>query len=1023
MPTERPPRVRIVDPAEQSPIAQYAAIADLFGRESRGLFHTLVVRAPVALTVFDRDMRHVAVSARWCTTFGIAAEDIVGRLHYDVFPEIPEKAREVHRRCLAGASASGENEPYYHDDGRIDFVDWEIHPWRDASGEVGGIVLFVETRTSAREAEQSLADRDARLRALWEQAADPMFIHALGGGLLDANPEACRLLELDKDDLERRANENAGAVFGEGWDKVLGANSSFEAPVMTEGSIRSAGGVDIPVEIRASLVDTRQGPIIVSIARDIRRRMIAEAALRDLSRFPSENPQPVLRVEPTGRVLYANEAAGYLLKNWGVAIGDRLPARERELVRECMATAEPVREVYEAGERTYEILFSASAGGPHVNIYGNDITERRRVERQLERSEARARMIFKHAPIGFTVGNRDGVMLECNEMMAEIFGRPMSEIVGRSFLDFVPAEIREAARDQFTRLVENNERFYCAERQYLRGDGTRVPARVTVVRMVDPQGEPFQVAMVEDLREQHAAREALLEREHRFRVLYENAADSIILVGADGRFVDVNPETCRTLGYTRDEMIGMTLSAIAGTGYSDETLVGIMEDIEAGRTASYTGRRRRKDGSEFPVDVRLNSIELGGDTVLLIVARDASEQERAEKERLLLQEQLQQAHKMEALGSLAGGVAHDFNNLLSIISGYGDMLAQKIDAENPLFEAVQEIRSAAARAGNLTSRLLAFSRRQVIKRRVVDLRDVVTEVKNLLRRVIGENIELRARLSPEPAPVLADVGQIEQVLVNLAVNSRDAMPNGGVLELRVSLDNLDESVVRDGAKMPAGRYVRLLVADSGTGMDEATRRRVFEPFFTTKERGKGTGLGMAMAFGIVKQHDGFIFADSVPGKGATIEIYLPRSETVLETATGPAPRAPLVRTKGEGVTVMVVEDEIALRRLIRRVLERSGFQVLEAGDGTSAIELLQTRGHDVTLLLTDVVMPNMSGPELARIVREALPHLKVLFMSGYAEDAFERESLDDIERSYIQKPFTSDELMTAIARVIEDEPD
>jgi len=388
-------------------------------------------------------------------------------------------------------------------------------------------------------------------------------------------------------------------------------------------------------------------------------------------------------------------------------------------------------------------------------------------------------------------------------------------------------------------------------------------------------------------------------------------------------------------------------------------------------------------------------------------------------ERKLLEAQLRQAQKMEAIGQLAGGVAHDFNNLLTAILGYAKFAADSLPATDQCRRDVEEVIKAGRRAAALTNQLLAFSRTQVLRSTLLDLNVLVTSVSEMFRRLIGEHITLDLLLAPDLAPVQADAGQLEQVVMNLVVNARDAMEAGGHLTLQTANVELHASSGLPQQSVLSGWYVMLSVADDGIGMDEKTKRHLFEPFFTTKERGKGTGLGLATVYGIVKQSDGYIWVDSEPGRGSTFRVYLPRTERVAETAAPVA--APRPRTSASE-TVLLVEDEAGVRDLARRMLELAGYSVLDASSGQDAEAIFDQHRGAIDLLVTDVVMPGMSGPDLFRRLTVAQPGLKVVYISGYAGDAMARQLKVARGQPHLQKPFTADQLVSYVRGVLDGRP-
>ncbi len=396
----------------------------------------------------------------------------------------------------------------------------------------------------------------------------------------------------------------------------------------------------------------------------------------------------------------------------------------------------------------------------------------------------------------------------------------------------------------------------------------------------------------------------------------------------------------------------------------------------------------------------------------IAIERQRTQEDRAERKRL--EEQLQQSHKMEAIGRLAGGVAHDFNNLLTAIIGHSELILTRLDDSSPIRSEIEEIKKAGERAALLTRQLLAFSRKQVLQPAILNLNDLLDNMSRMLRRLIREDIRLMTQGRSDLWLVKADPGQMQQIILNLALNARDAMPQGGSLTLRVSNATLDEEQVRARSPMKAGQYVRFSVSDTGEGMDATTRARIFEPFFTTKELGKGTGLGLSTVYGIVKQSEGYIWVESQPGKGATFEIYLPRVEESVDLPKAEMlPPPPVAELK----TILVVEDDDAVRRPIRRMLEMNGYQVLEARSPDEALRTARLERGRIDLLLTDMVMPRMSGRELAGRLASLNRSIRILYMSGHTEDPDVMEAAGDECRDFIQKPFSGSALTRKVQEI------
>ena len=504
------------------------------------------------------------------------------------------------------------------------------------------------------------------------------------------------------------------------------------------------------------------------------------------------------------------------------------------------------------------------------------------------------------------------------------------------------------------------------------------------------------------------------QAEEFFRAVLEATPDAIVGVSNQGRIAVVNEQTEKLFGYRREELLGQAVEILMPDRFRQAQVghrAGYMSSPQTGTMgATLELYGLHKEGQEFPIEVSLNQQTIGGEALVFSAVRDVTERKQLEM-------QFRHAQKMEAVGRLAGGVAHDFNNLLSVILGYGDLLLESVPPTDPARPRIVEIRKATERAISLTRQLLAFSRQQVLESRVLNLNTVVTDMDSMLRRLIGEDIALVSKMHPLLGQVKADPGQIEQIMMNLAVNARDAMPGGGKLTIETANVELDDSYVRSHTAVRPGAYVMLAVSDTGQGMDKETQARIFEPFFTTKEKGKGTGLGLSTVFGIVKQSGGDIWVYSEPGRGTTFKIYLPRIEEAAEVARAEA--SPAIHVTGTE-TILLAEDEAGVRNLLRELLERQGYEVLEAKDGATAIELAGQHTGPIHLLLTDVVMPGMGGRELAEKVTALRKDVKVIYLSGYTDNAIVHHGVLESDLHFLQKPFTAMALGQKIRQVLDE---
>jgi PAS domain S-box-containing protein len=506
------------------------------------------------------------------------------------------------------------------------------------------------------------------------------------------------------------------------------------------------------------------------------------------------------------------------------------------------------------------------------------------------------------------------------------------------------------------------------------------------------------------------AEEGLRQREESFHLLFETNPHPMWVFDRDSlRFLEVNSAAIGHYGYSRDEFLSMRILDIRPPSEVGRAIAAVRSESESGTRHHGEWRHRAKDGRLIDVEIAAHDIDFNGHAGRLVVAHDVTERKR-------LEAQLVQSQKLEAVGQLAAGVAHDFNNLLNVITGYSELLLRSLPAGGTDRERTEQVRRAAERGAGLTRQLLAFSRRQVLEPRVLDLNAALADVQSMLTRLIGEDIRIVTAFDPGLGRVFADPGQMEQVLVNLVVNARDAMPAGGALVLETSNVDLDETYARTHPGSTVGPHVRLAVSDTGHGMDAATASRVFEPFFTTKPRGKGTGLGLATVHGIVQQSGGHVDVYSEPGHGSTFKIYLPRVEG---QEAAPADDVVRVEPQRGSETIVLVEDEDGLRALIREVLEDAGYRVVEAADPERGLAAVRAETRGIDLLMTDVILPQMRGNELADRVREISPQARVLFMSGYTDEAIGQHAVLAPGSPFLQKPFSLAALLAKVRAVLE----
>ncbi len=648
--------------------------------------------------------------------------------------------------------------------------------------------------------------------------------------------------------------------------------------------------------------------------------------------------------------------------------------------------------------RSIEVEFVSNAylvnQGTVIQCNIRDISERKRAEEALRKSEARYRAVTESASDAIILADAMGMIVGWNRGAEGMFGRPEAEALGQPLTLLIPPRFRDRHLEGMKRLRAGGEPRLIgrtAELAGLRKDGTEFPAELSLSSWETPEGRFF-TGMIRDVTQRKRAAES----QARLAMAVEQAAEAVMITDANATILYANPAFEKITGYTREEVIGQN-PRILKSGKQDDAFYKQMWDTLA-RGRVWAGRlvNRRKDGTLFEEEATISPVrDAAGQIVNYVgVKRDISNETR-------LEQQLLQAQKMEAVGRLAGGVAHDFNNLLGVIAGYGEIVYRGLAEQDPVKGKVGEILKAADRAASLTRQLLAFSRKQVLQPKILDLNAVVADMEKMLRRLIGEDVDLETRLAPRLGSVQADQGQIEQVLMNLAVNARDAMPDGGQITVETRNADLDADYAAMHRPVRPGPYVLLSVTDTGSGMDAATQARIFEPFFSTKAVGKGTGLGLSTVYGIVKQSEGFIWVYSEVGLGTTFKVYLPRVDVQAPLELEESPR-PLRRGSE---TVLLVEDEASLREMLREVLEASGYSALVARDGTEARQLAEAHSGPIQIMVTDVIMPGMTGPKIAELVAPRRPGMKILYISGYSDESIVRHGLMGPGRAFLSKPF------------------
>ena len=636
--------------------------------------------------------------------------------------------------------------------------------------------------------------------------------------------------------------------------------------------------------------------------------------------------------------------------------------------------------------------------------------------------------IMEAIPDAVAAVNQQGIVVQVNAQMEAMFGYTRQELIGQPIEMLVPQRQRgqhHGHRDKFHTQPKLRRMGSGLELNGVRRDGSEFPVEISLSPIPTANGL-IVLSAIRDISERKRIEEELrranaeldvrksrelADHQRRLALIVDSSQDAIIGKNLDGIVTHWNKGAEEIYGYTPQEMIGRHISTLAPEEKADE-VAEILRHIRNGERVGYfESVRVTKDNRKLNMSISVSPIYDSDGKVMgaSTIARNITAQKKTE-------EQLRQAQKMEAIGRLAGGVAHDFNNLLGIVTACSELLRRKVpDAESA--EYLENIREAAKRGAALTRQLLAFSRRQPVQKQLLDLNERLKEVRKLLGPLMGDDVDIVHLSKPGNAIIEADPSQIDQIVLNLAVNARDAMPQGGKLILDTGVFDFDHAFAHEHPGMSAGPYVMLAISDNGIGMDEATRSRIFEPFFTTKETGKGTGLGLATVYGIVKQNGGHIWVYSELGHGTTFKIYLPSAEKKL--IPGLEKAEDVLPPRREGVTVLVVEDDSVMRRLTRKMLEEHGYEVVEAEDGNAALAAIASADGKIDLTLTDVVMKGMTGPDLVLKLIESYPQMKVVYMSGYTGELVTNQSGNGMR--LLEKPFTRASLLQTLDRALNEE--
>jgi len=994
-------------------------------------------RAIVQVFLLTRDLRIVYVNDEACSSLGYTREELTQMSVSDIDPWFPapdgfefsegwNRFRETRRDRFETFHRARDGR-VYPVEVQCNFLEFEGREYS---------CCFVTDISERKTAEEKLL-----LQQFCIEKADTIFMQfSVEGKILRVNECACRSLGYTADELLELSDAAiAKAPTNEGrleYLTILDADGS----VTGETVLRRKDGSTFPVEFSANKLDFHGKTFFVGLFRDITGRRKVEEALC-FTQFAIDNSfTQAFWTTEEGRIFYVNDAAcrslGFARE---VLVGMTIPDIDPSFPPEVFA--EHWREIRQKGSVTFESLHRASNGrvypveinANHVVFNGReyncafatDITERNKAEEALRESERKFRLLIETSPNAIIVIRGERIVY-ANHAATQVSGFTAEQLMDMEFWNFVHDDFRGAARERILTRLRGEPVSTGFEYRLVGSRGEDKWVAAASVSM-DYEGTPSVLVTFADITEVKHTEEALRESEARLKL----AMDMAKVVqwefdGASGMF-RFDDQFYALYGTSAEREGGTLMSAesfvrrfVHPEDMAD--VIAVIERTLLNRDGASTGAMEHRiihaDGEERHISVRFDVIrDRDGRVVRARGAnQDITERKRAEEERKSLETLLHQAQKMEAIGQLAGGIAHDFNNILTAIMGFAEVMELRMEQGNPHARHVRQIQAAAERAADLTKGLLAFSRKQVLHTRAYAVHEIVDGVKKMLRRLIPEDIDFRIKSAATGMTVMADRGQLEQVLVNLVTNARDAMPAGGFLTIESEPFAMDDDMCRaHGFGLP-GRYARIMVQDTGCGMDEETREKIFEPFFTTKAVGRGTGLGLSITYGIVKQHNGFITVDSSPGLGTIVCVNLPLVEQErLELYEGRGAEA----APGGRETILLVEDDDVVRELNRSIMEEAGYTVAEASDGREAFETFKERGSSVDILVTDVIMPNMDGRSLFREITRIRPDMKVLFMSGYSTDILDGRGFSDDGINFLPKPVLPSVLLKRIREILD----
>ncbi|RJP84796.1 MAG: PAS domain S-box protein [Desulfobacteraceae bacterium] len=1004
-------------------------------KENQEKFRLIVENTAETISILDMNLRFIYVSPTILSLRGFTVEEVIDQtLEQILTPESLNLSMAVFEKEMQ-LEASGTADPgrvnileleEYRKDGSIIWVEVSFSFLRDKDRNPVGILTLSRDITKRKQAEVDLqifkdtVENSSNVIGMATPEGKHFYQNAAFDALFGSIGDNPSSVYVDKAVAEKMFQTIKAGGRWDGEVKMLAKDGSVRDILLRAYANKDSGG---------------HVTGLIGIHTDITERKRAEEESNRLAAVVRHSRELVSLATPDGMMVFLNDAGKKMLGISEDKIAEThiltvMPEHLHEKARKEVFTA-IVKNGFWEGDLQYLNLKTGGLIDAHAIAFriddpatgemqflanvSLDITQRKRMEESLRESVARFKALFNATSDSVILIDPDGTILDLNDNAAQRRDVGKGTMLGRSLFDFLPPEAAAVRREAVERIL--NERKLV---QYEEARGDKHYS-VRLFPVMDDMGKVVQVASFShDITESRLGEEALRASEERFRTMFNEAPMGIALVDSlTGTIYEVNPMFARIVGRTMESLVNIDRMSITHPDDVQEDL-DKMAQMNAGQIPGFQMEKRylHPDGTAVWVHITIAPLKIDSQVwpLHLRMIEDITQRKRTEEERLKLEAQFQQAQKMESVGRLAGGVAHDFNNMLSVIIGFTELAMDKAGSSQPILADLGEIMKAATRSADLTRQLLAFARKQAITPKVLDLNQTVGGMIKMLRRLIGEDIDLIWKPGADLWQVMMDPSQIDQLLANLCVNARDAVADTGKVVIETKNATFDATYCSENPDCLPGEYLRLSVSDNGCGMDKAMLGQIFEPFFTTKEMGAGTGLGLATVYGIVRQNNGFINVYSEPGQGTTFTIYLPRYAGKAWQMQKDGQAEPLERGSE---TILLVEDESAILEMVASMLEMHGYTVLAANTPGEAIRLAREHAGEIHMLMTDVVMPEMNGRDLAKNLLSLYPDLKRLFMSGYTADVIAHHGVLDDGVQFIQKPFTIKELAVKVRETLE----